>query len=757
MFKQHTILMITSEGACVYMVLMYQLRKGGRKSAILDVDNVNMMRPFLEFQIQLDRTLAPTSVTPAITTMPTLRQISGHEQQPHAGPDKRKRESDGKTAMTADHAVPEIDVRQPSGTKVDDTRNAPAAAKKPKSEKKPKPNKDPNAPKRAQSAWNCFQSEMWARIKSESTVSIGDSNQIKTRMSEQWRQLNPEEKAKYENLAEIDKKRYEDEMRMYKKQSKGGMDGFVTKLDVAHSHAPMGNGMLFPKNERISKGISPVNVQIKNEIKSEEPRRVSTDSELGAAVNFPSMGDEPINSLGLTKCPARSSSKKVKQEKVKTKRLNTMLDNNREKVITATAGILSELEALKKPPNSMKSNSHLDDDGTVSSDDELWTAGLASTKSNSTLDYQDAAAEEKAKPGLSSGVKSKSVSCTAGKTSANYDMKESGVDDNLCIKVGAINKAPKDVMPAIHTVIASSKHEANDANCNLDIKTEGMDLSVKDSVQMKLTGATASSDSKTNFEVKAGELGMLNIGANFAGHQNNLDVNVKGLGSSPEESSGIEDDASLGSKSLLSPFKTSKQENDGPGNAPRLAGIKPCNLEEKWTTSSSSCPDHTNDDKENTANVKEQMASTTSNEFSSRREGQIQLSLVPITPEESRKSLELRHLNIVNKYKIPEDEDPRMTIHLSSGKELIIGRNKSTGIKSEWISRNLCTLSISDSSTTASTTATLLVKKPQKMHGVHVDGKIVDESQKAVLSDGSILSLYGPYGYAYQVEVSMMD
>lgn len=658
--------------------------------------------------------------------MPSFRRIQEHEQQPQppVGPDKRKRESNGSTATTADAILSEADEVQPSA-KVGDTPIAPAAAKKPKTEKKSKPNKDPNAPKKAQSAWNCFQSEMWARLKSESTVSMGDSINIKTRMSEQWRQLRAEEKAKYDNLAEMDKKRYKEEMRVYKKQSTGGMDGFVTKRHDAdasktcgadNSHTRMGNGMLIPTNDRGGKGISMVNVSISidNEMKinSDEPRRVSTDSELGTAVDFSSKDVEPINSLGLSRCPARSSSKKVKvkQEKIKTEQLNTVVDNKRGKTNKSTRvsiEILSELDALKKTPKSVKLSSRSEDNA--------------------------------------SGVKSKPVSWAAGKSSANIEMKDA-VDYKLCTKFGGINQPPKYSISTDNTIITSSKHEANDTDCNLYVKTEGMDLSVKDSVQMKLTGAKALSEHKKNF-VKADKLGPLNFPANFAEH----------LDSSHKESSGIEDAASLGSKSLLSPFKTSKPKNDGTENAPHLTGIKPCKMDEKLTTSSSSYTDRTNEGKENATNVRELMTYTTSKKIRSRREGQIQFSLVPITPEECRRSLELRHLNVVNKYKLPEDEDPRMTIHLSSEKELIIGRNKSTGIKSELISRNLCTLSISDSPTTASISAILLVKRPQKMHGVHVDGEIVNESQKAVLLGGSILSLYGPYGYAYQVEVSRMN
>lgn len=81
------------------------------------------------------------------------------------------------------------------------------------SKKAKKNKKDPNAPKRGKSAFIFFMSEMRQKVKEESPdLSFGE---IGKKLGEMYKALSEADKAKYLEMAEEDKKRYEDEIASY--------------------------------------------------------------------------------------------------------------------------------------------------------------------------------------------------------------------------------------------------------------------------------------------------------------------------------------------------------------------------------------------------------------------------------------------------------------------------------------------------------------------------------------------------------------
>lgn len=87
-------------------------------------------------------------------------------------------------------------------------------------EKTKKKKKDPNAPKKNLTAYFMFQKEVRPQI-------VADNPNLKVsevakEIGEQWKNLDQDQKSKYEKLAEQDKERYQREMEAY--NSKRGDD-----------------------------------------------------------------------------------------------------------------------------------------------------------------------------------------------------------------------------------------------------------------------------------------------------------------------------------------------------------------------------------------------------------------------------------------------------------------------------------------------------------------------------------------------------
>jgi len=89
-------------------------------------------------------------------------------------------------------------------------------APKPRVATKSAPPKDPNAPKRARGSYVCFTFEMRPKIMEEYPgIKFVEMGSI---LGERWRNLPPEEKKRYEDMAAQDKARFNAEMQQYQAQ-----------------------------------------------------------------------------------------------------------------------------------------------------------------------------------------------------------------------------------------------------------------------------------------------------------------------------------------------------------------------------------------------------------------------------------------------------------------------------------------------------------------------------------------------------------
>jgi hypothetical protein len=124
--------------------------------------------------------------------------------------------------------------------------------------------------------------------------------------------------------------------------------------------------------------------------------------------------------------------------------------------------------------------------------------------------------------------------------------------------------------------------------------------------------------------------------------------------------------------------------------------------------------------------------------------------LVPLNPEQCQALLNYKHHD---EYEVPNDNDSqcRGAFPIHVGKEFSLARNKSTGIKSDLISRSLCTVTVC--CVDEEQVASVVVHKPPEMHAVHLNGEKINSSEPMVLGNGSVLSLYGPFGFAYRVQI----
>ena len=82
-----------------------------------------------------------------------------------------------------------------------------------------------------------------------------------------------------------------------------------------------------------------------------------------------------------------------------------------------------------------------------------------------------------------------------------------------------------------------------------------------------------------------------------------------------------------------------------------------------------------------------------------------------------------------------------------------LGRGRTTGLASPWISRRLCEVSLTWAPSSVTTAALLSMHNDQNTHCVHLNGIPVTRRPGVEISlqDESIISLDGPTGFAYKV------
>jgi hypothetical protein len=129
------------------------------------------------------------------------------------------------------------------------------------------------------------------------------------------------------------------------------------------------------------------------------------------------------------------------------------------------------------------------------------------------------------------------------------------------------------------------------------------------------------------------------------------------------------------------------------------------------------------------------------------------LNLVPMTRLECEQAL------LANKITYPEPEYlvaggpeydiTRATITLEDKDVVKLGRNDLTNITWTAVSRDLCDISFE------SNIAYVTMKRVATQHAVHVNGRALNRpvGNKIRLKDSDILSLYGPTGFAYQLDI----
>jgi len=121
--------------------------------------------------------------------------------------EKEKKESkeSSESSSSSEKPAPKKEVKKPAPKK-----RAPAKKKRPA---KKKVKKDPNAPKKATTAYQYFQSEIRPKFKEKyEGISFGEMSQ---KISAEWKRLSDEEKKPYAEKHLEDKKRYEKEMKNY--------------------------------------------------------------------------------------------------------------------------------------------------------------------------------------------------------------------------------------------------------------------------------------------------------------------------------------------------------------------------------------------------------------------------------------------------------------------------------------------------------------------------------------------------------------
>ena len=85
---------------------------------------------------------------------------------------------------------------------------------KTKGESKPKPKRDPNMPKRPPSSYFLFSQEERLKVKAENpSFSIGECSKV---LGQRWAVLSPEEKQRFQELADQARQKYDQDMAAYR-------------------------------------------------------------------------------------------------------------------------------------------------------------------------------------------------------------------------------------------------------------------------------------------------------------------------------------------------------------------------------------------------------------------------------------------------------------------------------------------------------------------------------------------------------------
>ncbi|KAL7487950.1 hypothetical protein ACHAW6_013535 [Cyclotella cf. meneghiniana] len=575
--------------------------------------------------------------------------------------------------------------------------------------------KDTKAPKHAKSAYNYYQAETHPQIKVDFPgISFADLNKM---LGERWGNLMPDQKKKYQEMAAIDRERYNVEKEIYhaniiKAAANGGIRGerngnvqYATKRDPVKTKVEKVSTRAPVMEDISSFAAGRMNDQYNNDIqpgRSEAPR--------GSCVSAP-LEMLPLN---LERLFYRSAPKSNITEGRSKKSEGTAKESWR----MSSGAILKDLEVLKSTTSKSllragevdsknTSEFHTTDSASNSENDEIWTSGLSSSRKKIKRHVEchespHVTAEAACTVATAGRAAKLSIGCA--------DMKASSKISILYFETEKTTS--KDVECDVHQDEDDNMLDACDHNFDAE-SSDGMVVSIKASNQIKLDNSVSST------------------------------VNLSPLESSKEAEKSSKHSHCRGSSSLGCEERDRENLSHLGANTNSLKMVYRSPMASKPILKSPLESGH--------ADGKEMMNIMTHRESGHTK--QTVLILMPLTPIECRLSLKSKNLRWANEYVVPDGKDvfTRKIIELCYGEPLKIfqlARNEYTGIKSVLISRSLCEVSLS--CTYGEPVASVQVHKPPFQHAVHLDGQKVNSSDRFALNNGTVLSLYGPLGYAYE-------
>jgi hypothetical protein len=495
-----------------------------------------------------------------------------------------------------------------------------------------------------------------------------------------------------------------------------------------------------------SNGQKPSNSNIKDDEKA-EPRRITADALSFAGANT------AHSKLQLQKCPTERTDSCIEENE-------QCGDDTVRRISNETLDELEMLPSKKLKVDTSEAVIWADNNLTCTTD-IVGNIAVSGKPCEKKIEQEKIAVDGGTLPKECEGENSLTFQANECKDEIKDKGMEFPVNDSTGLT--SINEHENDSNGHTRAEISTSDLEKKDENVlsSGDASAEGMDSSVKQAAndnndenakKMHLSAKHEANEMIADATIKPNS--VVNKESNDASSEEmELQVSPReGFNSGLEE---MEDDAaSLDSQSLLS--TSNDNENKGKSNEKKstttpLSSLKPCILNEKMVDAS--LVGHENDGKENKS-PKRSTVKTTSLQHrrgtSSTALPTEPVFLVPLNPEQCQALLNYKHHD---EYKVPNDNDShcRGAFPIHIGKEFSLAGNKFTGIKSDLISRSLCTVTVC--CVDKEQVASVVVHKPPEMHAVHLNGEKINSSEPMVLSNGSVLSLYGPIGFAYRVQI----
>jgi hypothetical protein len=129
--------------------------------------------------------------------------------------------------------------------------------------------KDPNAPKRPTTAYFCFMKEVREQVKEEnSNLKVSELSKI---MGKMWRDMNSDDKEKYNKEAAKDKERYKKDMETYSDQSDDQSNDNPSVVEVKEVKEKKKKDSNAPK--KATTAYSYFMNDVRNEVKEEYPNQ----------------------------------------------------------------------------------------------------------------------------------------------------------------------------------------------------------------------------------------------------------------------------------------------------------------------------------------------------------------------------------------------------------------------------------------------------------------------------------------------------